>query len=454
MRSTLKGTIVGATLAGFLLVPQWAGATSVEEQIQAMQDRMAQMEEQLQATSENLQTANERVEEQATVIRDAGLADDRSSTSALSSFLSDTEFYGWVNASYTLNPHLKGGSADLGNQNVGQGIATVAGGHPANMSFAVDQVWFGMDNAATADSRAGFHVDLLFGSNAGNIGGFGCDGAAGANATNTFCVFTANVSYLAPIGPNGVNVTMGKMATMLGAEVVEAPWNFNITRGLVWGLQPVTNIGLVTSADLGGGLSLALGVIDNPIGIQDPDDNEAKSFTGQLAWSNDSFGASVSGNWGEAGTGGAKQTQSILDLVLSADPTDSLSLWLNFDWASNEPTVNPANVDNDAYGLAVAGRYAFTDATGLALRGEWVRSDQNAGGNSSTVTADQWSITTTIDHDVTDNLMLRGEFRYDQASCSDAGCGGNNTNAWFADAAGGFRYADQFLFLVDMTYEF
>jgi hypothetical protein len=270
-------------------------------------------------------------------------------------------------------------------------------------------------------------------------------------------VFTANVSYLAPIGPNGVNVTMGKMATMLGAEVVETPWNFNITRGLVWGLQPVTNIGLVTSADLGGGLSLALGVIDSPLGIEDPDLNKAKSFTGQLAWSNDSFGASISGNWGENGVAAnnTQTTSSILDLVLSADPTDNLSLWLNFDWVSNQNEQNQnATGDNDLYGVAVAGRYAFTDATGLALRGEWVRRDTEPSGGASTLTTDQWSITTTVDHDLTDNLMLRGEFRYDQAACTDAGCGGNNTNAWFANGNGNFRYADQFLFLVDMTYEF
>ena len=117
MRSTLKGTILGATVAGLLLAPQMAAATSVEEQLQAMQDRMAQMEEQLQATNGDLQSAHERVESQAGIIREAGLEDDRSATSALSSFLSDTEFYGWVNTSYALNTHMRGGSSGIGTQN-------------------------------------------------------------------------------------------------------------------------------------------------------------------------------------------------------------------------------------------------------------------------------------------------------------------------------------------------
>ena len=52
-------------------------------------------------------------------------------------------------------------------------------------------------------------------------------------------------------------------------------------------------------------------------------------------------------------------------------------------------------------------------------------------------------------------LMLRGEFRYDQAKCkNNANCMGGNGNNRFADPAGNFRYKDQFLFLVDMTYEF
>jgi len=228
---------------------------------------------------------------------------------------------------------------------------------------------------------------------------------------------------------------------LLGAEVVESPWNFNITRGLVWGLQPVTNMGAVASADLGSGLALSLGVIDNPLGIEDPDNNEAKSFTGQLAWSNDSFGVSIGGNWGDTQAGGgANASGSILDVVVSADPSDNLSLWANFDWVNVDPAVGS---DTNTYGIALAGRYALNDTTGLALRGEYVEATTR-GTND----AEQWSITATVDHDVTDNLLLRGEFRYDEAKQN------GSTNNWFDNAAGAARYKDQFLFLVDMTYEF
>jgi hypothetical protein len=458
MRTTWNSKVIGAVAASFLLVPMLATASSVEDQLNQMQDRMGQLEDQLRATNDELTVANDRADEQAGVIERAGLADENSGVSSLSSFLSDTDFYGWVNASYMANTH-SAHSAGINGQNTG--VANIASvpmpNYPDNQTFKVNQVWFGMDNAATADSRGGFHVDLFYGADAGeaHLNGFGCGNAnvAGGGDTNAFCVFTAYASYLAPIGPNGVEIQAGKLPTMLGAEVVQTPWNFNISRGLLWSLQPVANLGAVVSADLGGGFGIAAGVIDSPLALQDPDNNIAKSFTGQVSWSNDKFGAALSGNWGEVG---GNTTASILDLVLSADPTDSLSLWLNFDWVNQQggnqnPLVN-GNRRNDVnkFGLGIAGRYAITDMTGIAVRGEWVGSTVN-GTNTPPGTMNQWSTTLTADHHLTDNLMVRGEFRYDGAQVNT---GSNNV---FCGSGGGGcvgSHAEQFSFIVDMTYEF
>ena len=462
MRTTWNSKVIGAVAASFLLVPMLATASSVEDQLNQMQDRMAQLEDQLRATNDELTVANDRADEQAGVIERAGLADENSGVSALSSFLSDTDFYGWVNASYTAQTHSGSGP------NRGQGINSGAFGilsvpmpnYPDNQTFRVNQVWFGMDNAATADSSENDRPSVWVRADAGeaHLNGFGCGNAnpTGGGDTNAFCVFTAYASYLAPIGPNGVEIQAGKLPTMLGAEVVQTPWNFNISRGLLWGLQPVANLGAVVSADLGSGFGIALGVIDNPLGLEDPDNNIAKSFTGQVSWSNDKFGAALSGNWGELG---GDTTGSIMDLVLSADPTDSLSLWLNFDWVNydgtNQPFVPKAgggtrnNVNQ--FGVGIAGRYAITDMTGIAIRGEWVgnsiKAKQPAG------TQNQWAVTLTADHHLTDNLMVRGEFRYDGADVNGFGsppmfCGSGNGGCFAGE------HDDQFSFIVDMTYEF
>ena len=452
MRTTWKSKVLGASVASLLLVPLLATAETVEDQLNQMQDRMAHLEDQLRATNDQLTDANSRVDEQAGVIERAGLADENSGLSALSSFLSDTDFYGWVNTSYTLNTHVRNDGGIQG-QNIGGAIVNAMPNQPDNMTFRVNQVWFGMDNAATADSRGGFHVDLLFGADAdeAHLNGFGCGNKdLSGGATDSLCVLTAYASYLAPIGPNGVEIQAGKLPTMLGAEVVQSPWNFNITRGLVWGLQPVTNMGLVTSADLGSGFGLALGVIDSPLGLQDPDVNRAKSFTGQVSWSNDKYGAALSGNWGQVGPGGAA-TASIMDIVLSADPTDSLSIWFNMDWVRNDNGV-PGVASQDILGFAVAGRYAISDSTGVALRGEYVFDLYD--GHKRPNTVQQWAVTATGDHHLTDNLMIRAEFRYDGANVQ------RNSNSVFCNSGnpGGCIYPtnhdDQFSFIVDMTYEF
>jgi len=89
------------------------------------------------------------------------------------------------------------------------------------------------------------------------------------------------------------------------------------------------------------------------------------------------------------------------------DPTDSLSLWINFDWAR---TFGDRTADGDAYGIAAAGRVALTDNTGLALRYEYIRATQSYTGGPL---AEIQSLTGTIDHSLTDDLKIRFEARWD-----------------------------------------
>ena len=75
MRSSWKTLVVVA--AGLWLAPQLAAASSdVEEQLQAMQDRMAQLEDKLQAQTDQLSAAEQRVADQAQLLQDSGFSDD------------------------------------------------------------------------------------------------------------------------------------------------------------------------------------------------------------------------------------------------------------------------------------------------------------------------------------------------------------------------------------------
>ncbi|MDP7572907.1 MAG: hypothetical protein QF391_15000, partial [Myxococcota bacterium] len=90
MRSRLN--ILVAAAAAILVVPQFATAGSVEDQLQVMNDRMGQLEDQLQATQDELDASTDTVERQGDVIEKAGLA--RQAKSGLSSFYDQVQISG------------------------------------------------------------------------------------------------------------------------------------------------------------------------------------------------------------------------------------------------------------------------------------------------------------------------------------------------------------------------
>ena len=61
-------------------------------------------------------------------------------------------------------------------------------------------------------------------------------------------------------------------------------------------------------------------------------------------------------------------------------------------------------------GIAAAGRLAINDSTGIAARLEYANSNDEFESR-----VEVWGITATVDHMLTDNLMVRGEVRYDDA---------------------------------------
>jgi hypothetical protein len=77
--------------------------------------------------------------------------------------------------------------------------------------------------------------------------------------------------------------------------------------------------------------------------------------------------------------------------------------------------------NQDAWGVAAAGRYAITERLGLALRGEYVYDRDGlflTGGVAPPLGADEseiWSLTGTLDFALTDHMTVRAEVRYDRA---------------------------------------
>lgn len=416
---TSRWLAASAALAALTFGPSLATASDadVARQLQEMQQRMQQMEDKLQATNDQLESANQRVEEQSALIEGAGLAETRGSSNGLPGFLGEITIGGWVAASYFYNTNDPN-DADLGgvgglNQGINGGFYPF---HPDHNSFALDQVWWEIERPISEENRAGFRFDPAFGRTAALLGG---PNNRGDRDDSGFYIQQGYVQYLAPVG-DGVTFKFGKFNTLIGAEVAQSPYNWNITRGSVYNLlEPIDHIGILASYAFGDtGFDMALGGV-NGFDSDSPDRNDAKSIIGHLGWANDTVSVGVNGIWGGEQTAFDGAESGVVNGLIKVNASDRLAFYVNGDYAWIDASGDPS-----AWGVSAAGRFGITDRTGIALRGEYVAdADQFLGfgrldptGNFfvGSTGIDTWGITATLDHLLTDNLMIRGEVRYDK----------------------------------------
>ena len=434
MRSKLI-TVVTA-VASTLLVAHVAAADQVQEQLQLMEQRMAEMEDRLQATSDELAAAQATVVEQQDLLIDSGLYEEEGLRSGAGGFFESVDVSGVAAASY--------------NHRIIEGEETTGGNpffkNPNSNTFQLDQIWMIVDKAPTDESRGGFHAEFVSGTAANaQITGIG-GGEVG--------VYSAYASYLAPIG-NGVQIDLGKIPTPLGAEVVQTNGNYFITQGAVFGLQPVVHTGVAFTTQLTDELGFTGGIVNDVYSDTGISGDNDKAYYGQFQFGGDGFGLNVGGIIGDAdasqcgitpGTGGRSDecTVSVVDVTLTADPTDNLSVWVNYDWFHANGAQNAGH--GDAHGISGAGRLALTDDMGVSGRVEYIWTEDTLAPGSSD-DAELLTLTGTVDKTLAEGLVGRIELRWDTALEPDgAGFAPNG------DAVG--TNDDSLVALWQMYYEF
>jgi hypothetical protein len=421
--------VAGAVLC--LAQPAFSSDAEVDRQLSEMRELVKGLQDKVEAQEEQLNHQGELLDDAQSVIRE----EEGGFRSNLASFFEKVEVDSWVAASYfynfnkpsgrrpggtaaaTIDPRYSGGA----NGNLGaSGRYYVY--HPDHNQFMLDEVWFGIGKPATEDSRAGARFDILFGQTAETMNslqrgpsafGPSLERTPPGDVPTDLYVHQAYVEYLAPVG-DGLNVQVGKFATVVGAEVIQSNQNFNITTGQVFNFfQPIDHVGLLATQNIGPA-SVSVGVANGFYQDNTPDINKSKVLLANAAYGMDLFSVDVGFLYGGVpcaapGTPGAgcnNQNLGLIDLVLTADPIDALSLWLNFDYAWLQGTATAG------WGLAMAGRYAVTDALGVAARGEYGRDNggffANVGPDSEFAT-----LTGTIDYTIVEGLMVRGEVRWD-----------------------------------------
>ena len=458
-----------AALATLAFSPSLAAATDtdVQQQLQQMQNRMQQMEDKLQATTDQLESANERVDEQSQLIEQSGLAETRGASNGLPGFLGQITVGGWVAASYFWNINHPSDTFFSGTGDTNRGVNgyynSDSGGfyplHPDHNSFALDQVWFEVERPIDEENRAGFRLDTVYGKTGALLNGGGPNNRYSNRDDSSIYIEQGYVQYLAPIG-DGVTFKAGKFSTPIGYEVAGTIYNQNITRGNVWNLlEPIDHIGVTAGYTFGdSGFDAMVGGV-NGFKPNDPDNNSGKSVIGHVGWANETLSVGLNGIYGPENTGSTSNDRTVINGVVKFNPTDRLALFVNGDYAqqANDGIAK-------AWGVSTGGRFGITDRTGISLRGEYVadngnylgfcslpNSDFNGGAdfcNSSSLPTGSeefavatdvkiFGVTATVDHLLTDQLMIRGEVRWDNIRHSD-----NTGNGEFFHAAPDFNESD------------
>jgi hypothetical protein len=444
-------------LAAAIAVSAPGAALAEDETLRREMDEMRNMILQLQDT---VQAQSGQIQQQRDVIDRSGIEEitlGDGSTSGISSFLQNVDINGWVSFTYFHN------LGDLDNDDIIGGNSGVAGccvpfaGTDDN-SFTFQQLWFQIGKAATVEDRAGFFAEIAFGRDAailpgGNPGGFG-----GSN----LYINSAYIEYLTTLADQDILIKGGKFGTLIGYEVAQANANWNITRGNVYNLlQPIDHVGILASTSWDNGFDLALGIVNDPLPQSQPDFNDGKAFLGRLGYTGESWSAALAATWGNDTAGDEQKDLGIIDLIVTWDPIDKLSLVMNADYVIRDDDSFPD--DPNAWGLALAGRYAWTDRLGTALRAEFVDDDGreftghsgggcsgvDAGGGNVETECQIVSVTSTVDYKLTDALTIKGEFRWDKAYLN-----GLSDENVFSDSDGPGSADDQFLVGFEAIYEF
>jgi hypothetical protein len=443
----LAWVLLLSSTAGFADQGPTPDAKGVEERLQRLEDE-------LQATREELAASRTRVDSQQQVLERAGLTEDGDDglLSSLSRFLEETEFEGWVTASYFWNFNRPKDSSGRG-ENTGNPVMGVQGDglayrlHPNHNSFQFDEAWFSMSREATEESRGGFALDVVFGQTADALRG------------EDVAIYQAYAEYLAPVGP-GFLIRAGRFASPLRVEPIQAMHRFNITEGLVAGqLHPDSHTGATISTQIGPIRLMAGGANDT---LLDPENDfgDGKAVLFGLGFDvSETISVDASGVWGDSGvlpgnsapgivapshvTG---ERMGIVGTVVRWFPSDLLTTYLNFTylWTHNPSAVMgaPPGVvgripgDPEAYAVVVGSHYMVSDQTSFGFRGEAIWGKDNVldptlsrltsgckGGGTRCIRSDHhvWSLTGTLDHSFTDNVGFRLEARYDAGSTPASG---------------------------------
>jgi hypothetical protein len=335
---------------------------------------------------------------------------------------------GYVDVGYTYN--FQGSTGAFGKSGGATGVDRTSRG-----DFNLNAVKLTLEKPLTSanEFQAGFRADVKFGEDATLLGG----NTSAAGSSDNFSVDQAYVIIRAPIG-NGLDITAGKFASLLGYEVDDRPANLNITYGYDYFFVTTHQTGVKFYYPVNDTIELQLAV-SNGSGI----DTNSIGAGGTAGTDTDGYGVSATVNIKNSG-GNANLFNGVYVSKGTADgftndgaafmwntwgnwapkfANDKLLLGFSSTLGDTPDSTNGTSNSEDGFTYwtgSLYTKYQVTDIFSLAGRASYLHAaDPAALAATSTTTAltgpngDAWSWTGTAGFDLLENLLLRAEYRVD-----------------------------------------
>ena len=430
-----SGLLSGVCCLLWAAGPVWADeadTAALKAEIDALKARLSQLERQL--VSGDFKGIS-------------GIGEKPVATMELPSGLQGLGLSGFVDTSFVYN--FAESDPGAGRTNRGRVFDVNPGG------FTIQAAELVLEKPMTDEMPLGFRTDLFFGDDAEAIHSTGLPTLA-AGTTEAFDLQQAYITAKAPLGA-GIDFKVGKFVTLLGAEVIESPANWNFSRSYMFGFSiPFTHTGALATYPLGEWGSVTGGIV-NGWDIVD-DNNNAKSLIGNITLTPlEGLTLAANGIAGAEVAADNRNDRAVADFVVTWQPLEKLTLMGNYDYGRQSNVVRGAAGGAggtagfnaaDWKGLALYAKYDLTDTWSLAGRWEWfddadnVRTGLTGADGSAPADIDYYGWTLTSQWKLREHVLARLEYRHDKA----------DERIFFHDAAGFIHYQDTIA--AEMIYHF
>lgn len=225
-------------------------------------------------------------------------------------------------------------------------------------------------------------------------------------------IYKASVVVKAPVG-RGLLFEAGIAPSHIGFEGLYSKDNWNYTRAWVGELSPYYQMGVSAGYSFTDQISAKLFLLNGWQIVSE--NNDAKAFGSQIAWSSDLFSISFNTFAGPELPDNSRDWRYFGDIVAVLRPTEELSFAAQVD-LGYQAFPHSDREDATWHGYALFARAAVTDWLAFALRGEIFRDPENGISGFRQTLSEVTGTIELIPFRSVPRLSVRLETRYD---CSD-----------------------------------